>query len=67
MVVYKVSRIINFALGEWVMFSSRMTAAGVHGAGLWTVGALAFAGVAMVAFALAFNRVELRRLVGHSW
>ena len=66
-VVYKASRMINFALGEWVMFDSRLTAAGVHGAGLGTVGTLAFAGVAMVAFALAFNRVELRWLVGHSW
>jgi branched-chain amino acid transport system permease protein len=63
-VVYKASRMINFALGEWVMFGSRLTAAGVHGAGLGTVGALAFAGAAMVAFALAFNRVVLRRLVG---
>jgi branched-chain amino acid transport system permease protein len=63
-VVYKASRMINFALGEWVMFGSRLAAVGVHGAGLGTVGALAFAGAAMVAFALAFNRVVLRRLVG---
>jgi len=63
-VVYKASRMINFALGEWVMFGSRLTAAGVHGAGLGPASALAFAGAAMVALALAFNRAVLRRLVG---
>lgn len=63
-VVYKASRMINFALGEWVMFGSRLAAMGLHGAGLGPAGALAFAGAAMVALALAFNRVVLRRLVG---
>lgn len=63
-VVYKASRMINFALGEWVMFGSRVAAAGLHGAGLGPAGALAFAGAAMVALALAFNRLVLRRLVG---
>jgi len=63
-VVYKASRMINFALGEWVMFGSRLAATGVHGVGLGPAGALAFAGAAMVALALAFNRVVLRRLVG---
>lgn len=62
-VVYKASRMINFALGEWVMFGSRLAATGLHG-GLGPAGALALAGAAMVAFALAFNRVVLRRLVG---
>jgi len=63
-VVYKASRMINFALGEWVMFGSRLSAAGLYGAGLGPVGALVVAGAAMVAFALAFNRVVLRRLGG---
>jgi branched-chain amino acid transport system permease protein len=63
-VVYKASRMINFALGEWVMFGSRLAATGVHGAGLGPAGALAFAGAAMVTLAMAFNRVVLRRLVG---
>jgi branched-chain amino acid transport system permease protein len=62
-VVYNASRMINFALGEWVMFGSRLAATGLH-AGLGPAGALALAGAAMVAFALAFNRVVLRRLVG---
>jgi branched-chain amino acid transport system permease protein len=61
-VVYKASRIINFALGEWVMAGSRLTAAGVHG-GLGLAGALLAAAAAMVALALAFNRLVLRRLV----
>jgi branched-chain amino acid transport system permease protein len=63
-VVYKASRMINFALGEWVMFGSRLSAVGMYGAGLGPAGALAMASAAMVAFALAFNRVVLRRLVG---
>ena len=29
-VVYKASRMINFALGEWAMLGSRLAAAGVH-------------------------------------
>ena len=63
-VVYKASRMINFALGEWVMYGSRLAAAGAHGAGLGVAAALGFAAAAMVAFALGFNRVVLRRLVG---
>lgn len=63
-VVYKASRVVNFALGEWVMFGSRLTAAGLHGAGLGIAGALAAAMAGMIALALAFNRVVLRRMVG---
>ena len=63
-VIYKASRMINFALGEWVMFGSRLTATGVHAAGIGLIGALAAAALAMVALALLFNRVVLRRLVG---
>ena len=63
-VVYKASRMINFALGEWLMYGSRLAAVGAHGAGLGAVAALGFAGAAMVAFALGFNRAVLRRLIG---
>jgi len=63
-VVYKASGMINFALGEWVMYGSRLAAVGLHAAGLGPAGALAFPGAGMVALALAFNRVVLRRLVG---
>lgn len=63
-VVYKASRMINFALGEWVMVGVGLVAAGVHGAGLPLGAALATATAGMIALALAFNRLVLRRLVG---
>jgi branched-chain amino acid transport system permease protein len=63
-VVYKASRMINFALGEWVMVGAAFVAAGVNVAGLSLVPALALAGAGMVALALAFNALVLRPLVG---
>jgi branched-chain amino acid transport system permease protein len=63
-VVYKASRMINFALGEWVMVGAGLVAAGVHGAGLPLMPALATASAGMIVLALAFNRVILRPLVG---
>ena len=63
-VVYKASRMINFALGEWMMYGSRLAAVGAYGAGLGAAAALGFAGAAMVCLALAFNWIVLRRLVG---
>jgi branched-chain amino acid transport system permease protein len=63
-VVYKASRIINFALGEWVMLGSRVAATGYFAMGLGLAGALAAAGAAMAALAVLFNRLVLRRLVG---
>jgi branched-chain amino acid transport system permease protein len=63
-VVYKASRTINFALGEWVMVAARAAAAGVHGLGLGLAGGLGVALAATIALALAFNRVVLRRMVG---
>jgi branched-chain amino acid transport system permease protein len=65
-VVYKASRMINFALGEFVMFASRLVASGVHGLGLGLVGALGFGCAGMIALAMGFNRLVLRQLVGHS-
>jgi branched-chain amino acid transport system permease protein len=64
-VVYKASRMINFALGELVMFASRLAAAGLHGLGLGLVGALGFGCASMVVLAMGFNRLVLRQLVGH--
>jgi branched-chain amino acid transport system permease protein len=64
-VVYKASRVINFALGEWVMFASRMVAAGSHALALPLVGAVGLGAAGMTALAVAFNRVVLRPLVGH--
>src|SRR5262252_1036758 len=63
-VVYKASRMINFALGECVMFASRLAAAGLHGLGLGLVGAISFGCAGMVALAMGFNRLVLRQLVG---
>src|SRR5262245_20177993 len=63
-VVYKASRMINFALGDFVMFAARLAAAGLHGLGLSLAGAIGFGCVGMVALALGFNRLVLRYLVG---
>jgi branched-chain amino acid transport system permease protein len=63
--VYKASRMINFALGEWTMVGAGLVAAGVHGAGLPLIPALALAGAGMAVLALGFNRLVLRPLVGH--
>ena len=63
-IVYKASRTINFALGEWVMLGSRLAATAVHALGLGLAGATGVAGVGMVGFAVAWNRAVLRRLVG---
>src|SRR4029453_4901786 len=63
-VVYKASRLINFALGDFVMFASRLAAAGLHGLGLGLVGAIGFGCAGMVALAMGFNRLVLRHLVG---
>jgi branched-chain amino acid transport system permease protein len=63
-VVYKSSRMINFALGEWAMIGSRLVAAGFHTLGLGVVGALGVAGLGMVGLALTFSRLILRPLVG---
>ena len=63
-VVYKASRLLNFALGDCAMFAARLAAAGWHGLGLGLVGALGFGCASMVALALSVNRLVLRPLVG---
>ena len=40
-VVYRASRMINFAVGEWVMLASRFVTFGLHALGLGLLGALA--------------------------
>ena len=62
-VVYKASRMINFALGEWAMFGSRLAATGWHVLHAGLVGALVSASIGMIALAVVFNRLVLRRLV----
>jgi branched-chain amino acid transport system permease protein len=63
-VVYKASRMINFALGEWVMVASHLVASGLHVLGLGLFGAIGFGMAGMVGLAMGFNRLVLRRLVG---
>ena len=63
-VVYKASRMINFALGEWVLLASRLTASGFHALGLGLLGALGFAAASMAAVGVLFSRVVLRRMLG---
>src|SRR4029450_10531199 len=65
-VVYKASRMINFAVGEWTMVGSRMAAAASHMLGAGLGGALGAACVAMIGLALLFNRGVLRPLF-HRW
>ena len=60
--IYKASRMINFAIGECVMFGALLAGTGVH-MGLGLVGASLFACVGMAAFGLAFNAAVVRKLV----
>jgi branched-chain amino acid transport system permease protein len=62
-VVYRASRMINFALGEWAMLASAVAAA-AHALGLGLLASLAAAGLGMASLGLAFNRLVLRRLMG---
>jgi branched-chain amino acid transport system permease protein len=63
-VVYRASRMMNFAVGECVMLGSRLVAFGVHALGLPLGGALAVACAGMIGVGVAFNRLVLRRLIG---
>jgi len=63
-VVYRASRMVNFAVGEWVMLASRLVTFGLHALGLGLPGALAVGCAGMAGLGVAFNRVVLRRLVG---
>ncbi|ETX04959.1 branched-chain amino acid ABC transporter permease [Candidatus Entotheonella palauensis] len=63
-VVYKASRMINFALGEFIMLASKLVATGLNAFGLGVLGGIGFGCAGMVAFAIGFNRWVLRRLIG---
>ena len=64
-VVYKASRMINFALGEWVMLAAMLVATGLHAIGVGLPGALGLAGLGMVALGRSGSaELILRRLVG---
>jgi branched-chain amino acid transport system permease protein len=61
-VVYKASRVINFAVGEWLMLAALLVATVFHTLGL--AGAMAMASAGMFVFAWLFNTLVLRHLVG---
>jgi branched-chain amino acid transport system permease protein len=63
-VVYKASRMINFALGEWTMVAAGLAGAAFHVAGLGVVGSLVAASAAMIGLGVAFNVLVLRALIG---
>jgi branched-chain amino acid transport system permease protein len=63
-VVYKASRVVNFALGEWLMLGALLVAVGASRLALGLPAALLAACVGMIGFAALFNRLVLRRLVG---
>ncbi len=64
-VVYKASRVINFALGELAMVGANVVAAGVHLLHLGVALALALGFAGTILLALAFNRLVLRFVLGH--
>src|SRR5260221_6559691 len=61
--VYKSSRMVNFALGEWIMTGATLAAVGQNAIGLGLTGAIGFAAAGMAAFGIAFNAIVVRRLV----
>jgi branched-chain amino acid transport system permease protein len=63
-VVYKSSRMINFAVGEWVMFGSLLVATGLHVFAINLTAAIILACAGMVALAGIFGRLVLRRMTG---
>lgn len=63
-VVYKATRVVNFALGELVMFATGFVAIGLHKLGAGLLGSLGVGLVGMTGLALAFNYGVLRFLIG---
>jgi branched-chain amino acid transport system permease protein len=61
--VYKASAMMNFALGEWVVFGALLAGVGLQSLDLGAVGGLIFAALGMVALAAGFYHVILRRLI----
>jgi branched-chain amino acid transport system permease protein len=53
---------INFAIGEWVMWGALLAGAGVHTIGIGPIGAFIFACAGIIALAFAFTRLVLRRM-----
>ena len=60
--VYKSSRMVNFALGEWITSGALIAGVGWQALGLGLVGGILLALVAMAAIGTAFNRLVVRHL-----
>jgi branched-chain amino acid transport system permease protein len=60
--VYKSSRMINFALGEWIMCGALLVGIGWQALGLGLGGAVLFAAGVMGGFGVAFSTIVVRRL-----
>ena len=61
--VYKSSRMVNFALGEWIMVGALLAGFGQSAIGLGLLGGVLFAAAGMAVFGIAFNAIVVRRLV----
>ena len=61
--VYQASAMINFALGEWMMFGVLLCGLGANLLHLGTAGALVFAGLGVAAAAAGFCALVVRRLI----
>src|SRR3954451_12628274 len=60
--VYKSSRMLNFAVGEWLMAGALTAGAGYYAFGFGPLGAILFAALGMAAFGLVFNASVVRQL-----
>ena len=60
--VYKCSRMVNFAVGEWVMAGALAAGLGYSALDFGAAGAIVFAALAMAGFGLAFNATVVRRI-----
>ncbi len=61
--VYKSSRMVNFALGEWIMTGATLAAVGQNAIGLGLAAAIVLAAAGMAVFGIAFNAIIVRRLL----
>jgi branched-chain amino acid transport system permease protein len=60
--VYKCSRMVNFAVGEWIMAGALAAGLGYSALDLGAAGAILFAALAMAGFGISFNTVVVRRV-----
>src|SRR5262245_63612264 len=63
-IVYKASRVINFALGEWLMLAALLVATAIHALGLVLASAITIACAGMLLFAFLLHALVRRHFVG---